>query len=88
MEYAIKCVNQLAGKRGLFCSDEGRFGTGPLDAMAGDEIFCLEGVTTAMILRKSQEGRYTVVGPAVVPGLSFMRETSFNKDKWVDVTLI
>jgi len=90
LRFAFDCVNQLAGKRGLFYSVQGHIGTGPVNAVKGDNIVVLHGPTMAMITRTEAEGRHVVVGPAYVPGLTFMNE---HRDKsrrytWEDITLV
>ncbi|KAK0641344.1 hypothetical protein B0T16DRAFT_393640 [Cercophora newfieldiana] len=86
--YAVDCVNGLAGKRGLFFSRDGHFGTGPVDATVGDDIVALDGVGAPMILRKDPGGGSIVIGPAFVPGLSFMTEKENERERWEDVILI
>lgn len=69
--FAAPWVNRLAGKRGIFFTAEGRFGSGPPGMAEEDEILLLRGVEAPIIARRSgtDAGKYVVVGPAFIAGL-------------------
>lgn len=53
LAFAIKCVNELVGKRGVFFTEGGRIGSGPTEMAEGDKILLLEGVAPPMVLHES-----------------------------------
>ncbi|KAK4446295.1 heterokaryon incompatibility protein-domain-containing protein [Podospora aff. communis PSN243] len=74
LNFAARCVGRLEGKRGVFFSKEGRIGSGPPTVAGGDKIVVLDGVAVPMVVcaasaTGSGPARYTVVGPAFIPGL-------------------
>lgn len=58
-------LRQTARRRGLFVTNGGYFGMGPICAVPGDAVFSLAGATSPYILRKSlTSDQYQLVGDA------------------------
>lgn len=53
--FMIKCCNQMAGKRLLFITRDGKLGLGPCNMSAGDRVALSRGVAVLMIIRNSGE---------------------------------
>ncbi|KAK5651231.1 hypothetical protein OQA88_12695 [Cercophora sp. LCS_1] len=87
LKYAASCTNQLAGRRGLFFTREGQFGTGPTEAAKGDKLVVIDGVSLPMVLRQQSERQYLVLGPAYVLGLAFVSEVESPEKGWEDKPL-
>ena len=73
--YFVQCCEKLAGKRGLFLTAKRYIGTGPVAMMGsesggeGDVIALVVGAATPLVLRSRGNGEYSVVGPALIPGV-------------------
>ncbi|KAF4450205.1 hypothetical protein F53441_6639 [Fusarium austroafricanum] len=69
-ELFLDTCNRIAERRGLFVSDNGLIGSGPISIGQGDTISLIQGVSVPMALRKighEQEG-YQVLGPVFIDG--------------------
>ncbi len=90
--FAIRCINRLAGRRGLFFSRDGHIGSGPARATGGDLICILDGVGAPMVLRAAGagSGKYTVVGPAFVYGFNNLAnfKPGPRHGQWQSVVLV
>jgi hypothetical protein len=91
LAFATRCAIQLAGRREVFFSLDGHIGTGPPRTAEDDMIFILNGVDMPMILRETgtEPGRYTVLGPAFVCGLTDLAgyEPKSGNRGWEDIIL-
>ncbi|KAK3897503.1 hypothetical protein C8A05DRAFT_38946 [Staphylotrichum tortipilum] len=73
--YFVRCCGKLAGKRGLFLTAKRYIGTGPVEMLGseaggeGDVIVLVAGAATPLVLRSRGNGEYSVVGPALIPGV-------------------
>ncbi len=92
--FAIRCIERLAGRRGLFFSRDGHIGSGTPSVAKDDVIFILDGVKAPMILRTAGAGagleKYTVVGPAFIRAyldLSTFQPAGINRE-WQSVVLV
>ncbi len=73
--YFLRCCGKLAGKRGLFLTSKGYIGTGPVvmlgseSSLEGDVLALVAGAAAPLVLRSRGNGEYSVVGPALIPGV-------------------
>lgn len=91
-EFHNQRVVAMAGKRGLFKTENSLLGTGPLAVEKGDVVALLAGFSCPMILRISREkgetNRYEVVGVAYVEGLMQGEAWPENEAKVVEIALV
>ena len=56
-------------ERRIYLTEKGYIGLGPQSADDGDEVWILGGAKVPFVLRKCQEGGYTLVGESYVHGI-------------------
>jgi hypothetical protein len=63
-ETRVELQHRICGKRLLFITKNGRYGTGSLNLREGDKVHLISGVPTPLCLRKEVYGQpYEIVGP-------------------------
>lgn len=68
-EIAFLDHSHFLNGRQIFKTADGQFGVAPSEAQSGDQICILLGCDSPMILRATQDGKYQVVGPCVMPSI-------------------
>ncbi|CAN9449095.1 unnamed protein product [Alternaria alternata] len=63
----VNLQRRICGKRLLFVTKNGRYGTGSLKIQEGDTVHLISGVPTPLCLRRQASGdRYEISGPAIM----------------------
>lgn len=93
LDFAVRIIESLSGRRGVFFSQDGHVGSGPPGVAEGDVMAILDGVCTPTILRRAGAGtgspagsnadsepdRYKVLGPAFVCGFKDVKDVTEYK---------